>query len=118
MGGLRGEYAKRKAAGLCPSCGKEGTGGKRCQECIVSSREAQIARRAVAAEKGLCVRCGRPTKATLHCQICLAYSNIYNSMRHYANREKGLCSCGSPPRLGGKTCAKCHVLKARKVSGT
>ena len=96
---------ERRAAGLCPECGKcpPELGFKRCARCRERSRACEAARVA----SGLCP-CGKspPELGYRWCAQCREGERA----RKAARVASGLCPrCGSRPEPGFKTCARCRA---------
>jgi len=68
------KYAKRKAEGLCPGCGKPAPAGcTYCGECNEKKKAVWRARYARRVSERKCIRCGKPLpegRKQLYCFYC------------------------------------------------
>lgn len=105
---------KKKANGLCLSCGTKVDDAKFCDKCkknvAASSRKSHIKRYNLRKSVNQCTLCGN--KAVTNkaaCQKCLDKQSLIKKDRHSKNVSTGLCSqCGkNPPADKGKRCQTC-----------
>lgn len=122
--------ARRKASGVCTTCGgaRDIAGAVRCLKCRAAEAEkygdAAKARRRLNAAKdsatakaerlawklaGLCTFCGdvRDDAPGLHCKRCAHRGRAANAKKRAERVAAGLCpACGAPSE-GGSRCAAC-----------
>lgn len=77
-------YEKRKAAGLCVTCGAPVTKGVNCDKCKARIKELKRMEYDDARKRNACVKCGKPTDGKAHCAICLKMLRVKQKQR-YAN---------------------------------
>lgn len=116
---VRQYRAKRKASGLCVSCGKPARAQRTdCQVCADKQREYKRTRTTAALAKGLCAKCkaspARDDRQT--CAPCGRAAVIANGKRARLRIQRGLCvhgSCPSPARPNQSLCAT-HLQRMRE----
>ena len=105
---------KKISNGLCPSCGREKTNGKRCRDCLKLAKENQQEKRKERFKNGLCVTCGRNKykENKQRCQDCCdkhkKWYNEYNCVKNNNIIEGMCCKCGINTTMDNKkTCETC-----------
>jgi hypothetical protein len=124
--GMKAKRDERKAAGLCPGCGK-GPPEKGWSLCEICHDKQEIRRLRFVAMKedlGLCDCGSKVEKGKKRCRTCLDIINIQNKDVYWTRKAAGECvQCGRPTRksrrLGRKTvhCDRCRLLAHRYYLG-
>jgi len=106
-------YRRRRAAGLCGSCGEVKTGSKaRCDACKAKELDAKKARYEARKAAGLCPQCGNPASDAVLCDTCRA-KQTGAAARYQRNKAKGVCRACGRDSGGEAYCAK-HKAKQRE----
>ena len=86
-------YEKRKAAGLCVTCGKPATKGVNCDSCKARIKTLKRIEYDDARSRNACVKCGMPVqKGRVHCAMCLKMLRVKQRQRYseltYEDKQK------------------------------
>jgi len=109
----KAEYARRKAAGLCPSCGVRPPAPERvsCQECLDRMKERKKERDEERKAAGMCTNHpDRPAvEGKTYCQECLDWYKERAEERREELKAAGICiDCGqTPATIGSPRCQEC-----------
>src|SRR5438128_148030 len=103
---------RRKAQGLCTTCGKvpPGTGKTLCQACLCRLSEEQRRIRARRKQRKVCQRCTKPLdgNSPIHCSECLEYTRAKHKDAYRRRVLTGRCGhCNNPARPGRRSCPDC-----------
>ena len=81
-------YEKRKAAGLCVTCGAPVTNGVNCDKCKEKIRILKKKEYTDARSRNACVKCGKPTDGKAHCSVCLKMERVKQKQRYDEQTEE------------------------------
>lgn len=105
---------KKKARGLCFSCGQKVDNVKFCDKCkksvAISSHESHIKRYGLRKQSEICVDCSAPAESgKTMCIVCLHKRSKTQKTRRDIFISNNSCSqCGKNPSVdGGKRCRTC-----------
>ena len=100
-------YAKRRALGLCGTCGKVKSKTSKCDVCKKRELDKKKARYDQRKADGLCPTCGDPASADkVLCSKC-SNKNDGASRRYYRNKAAGVCRVCGKDAGGLSRCTKC-----------
>ena len=76
-------YEKRKAAGLCVTCGAPVTKGVNCDKCKAKIKALKRLEYDELKNRKACVKCGKPAeKGKVHCSVCLQMLRVKQKQRY------------------------------------